>query len=220
MAFAWTQYPHLPFFCDCPSGYVKLWTLYEWFLYPCICANVILTILYFCKNRGKIDRCRWTIIRAMRHSPYNNTRCLNTLHYDTWISSLAYFQTNIMFTINNVNILQAKSLLVRTCKTCTRNSTNTVFHKLSTIQEFQYCQLHFSCAIRNWLSWWSLQSWNVIFLYQLTSYFISHLLTSTGVNKEENYHFIGMKVGSIANLEILWKTRIECFLMNCGENLL
>ena len=31
------------------------------------------------------------------------------------------------------------------------NNFNGVFHKLVTIQEYQYCQLHFSCAIeRNW----------------------------------------------------------------------
>ena len=98
------------------------------------CAHIFMPMWFLqfniSKRNRKIDRCRWTITCAMRHSPYNNTRCLNTLHYDIWNSSLTYFQTDIMFTINNVNILQAKSLLVRTCKMYkrnTHNSTNAVF---------------------------------------------------------------------------------------------
>ena len=43
-----------------------------------------------------------------------------------------------------------------------------VFHKLSTIPEFQYCQLCFSCAIRNKIDEWSLEPWNVILLHYFT----------------------------------------------------
>ena len=44
---------------------------------------------------------------------------------------------------------------------------NRGFHKLSAIQECQYCQLHFSCAIRKKLDQWSLQPWNAILLHWL-----------------------------------------------------
>ena len=43
------------------------------------------------------------------------------------------------------------------------------FRKLPTIQECQYCQLHFSCAIKTDPDQWSLQPWNVIILYPLLS---------------------------------------------------
>ena len=46
-----------------------------------------------------------------------------------------------------------------------------VFHKLSTIQECQYCQLRFSCAMRRELVPWSPQPWNVILLYSVISNF-------------------------------------------------
>ena len=47
---------------------------------------------------------------------------------------------------------------------------NRVFHKLSTIQKCQYCQLCFSCVIRNEQNQWRLQPWNIIYLYSLISY--------------------------------------------------
>ena len=48
---------------------------------------------------------------------------------------------------------------------------NRVFHKPFTIQECQYCQLSFGCAIRKKLDEWSLQPWNVILLCPLISIF-------------------------------------------------
>ena len=48
---------------------------------------------------------------------------------------------------------------------------NRVFHDLSIIQECQYCQLHFSCVIRNEPDQWSQQPCNVILLYSLISNF-------------------------------------------------
>ena len=42
-------------------------------------------------------------------------------------------------------------------------------HRLSTIQECQYCHLCFSCGIRKELDQWSLQPWNVILFYSLIS---------------------------------------------------
>ena len=46
----------------------------------------------------------------------------------------------------------------------------TIFHKLSAIQECQCCHIRFSYAVRNWLSRWSPQSWNVIIFYWLASW--------------------------------------------------
>ena len=51
-------------------------------------------------------------------------------------------------------------------KTSTR-----VFHKLVIIQKYRYCQLCFSCATRNEQDQKSMQLWNVILLYLLTSNF-------------------------------------------------
>ena len=45
------------------------------------------------------------------------------------------------------------------------------FHKPSTIQECQYCQLCLSCAIRNKLNQWRLQPRNIILWHPLISIF-------------------------------------------------
>ena len=87
--------------------------------------------------------------------------------------------------------------------------SNRVFHKLFTIQEWQYCQLCFSCAIRNELpmkyaafhTWSSYTHWHLI----------SHLLTSCDVDKKEIVNVWEHKIGNnanIGNFVHLWKTRI------------
>ena len=65
-----------------------------------------------------------------------------------------------------------------------------VFYKLSTIQQYQHCQLHFSCAIINKLDPRSLQTWNIILFYHWYLNSHSDLLTSNGANKEWNCKYI------------------------------
>ena len=48
---------------------------------------------------------------------------------------------------------------------------NRVFHKLSIMQEWQYCHLDFSCAIRKELVQWSLKPSNIMLLHPLMSNF-------------------------------------------------
>ena len=66
------------------------------------------------------------------------------------------------------------------------SSFKRVFHELSTIQECQYCQLHFICTIINELHQRNLylQHWDILILYLLI--FRSHVLTSCDANKERN----------------------------------
>ena len=83
----------------------------------------------------------------------------------------------------------------------------TVFLKRSAIQECQCCQLGFSCAIKNELDQWSLQSWNVIFVYELLSNFTFTNNQMVLINKETT-NIWDYKVGNngnIANFVCLWK---------------
>ena len=47
--------------------------------------------------------------------------------------------------------------------------TSKVFHIFCAVQECQYSQLLFSCAIRNEQDQWNLESWKIICLYPLIS---------------------------------------------------
>ena len=65
-----------------------------------------------------------------------------------------------------LHILRSRSISLSALKAYNRG-----FNKLSTIQECQYCQLCFSCAIWNELDQWSLQPYNIILFFLLIYHF-------------------------------------------------
>ena len=79
-----------------------------------------------------------------------------------------------------------QQLLDHRCQIFIKKSI-TVFHNLSTIQERQYCQLHFSCAFKNEQEFCSLE----------TSYahdLFSHLLIRCDANKKENSEYMEIQI--------------------------
>ena len=84
-----------------------------------------------------------------------------------------------------------------------------VFHKLSTIQEYQL--LSFSCTIRKELDQWSLQHWNVILIHPHIFNFIFNNIIFCKL-KKETVNMWEYKVGNnanIANFVCLWETRLR-----------
>ena len=97
---------------------------------------------------------------------------------------------------------------IETSSTCgPRLDGNRVFHKLSAIQEFQYCQLSFNCTIKNELDQWSKQPHKESFY--INWHLISRLLISHGANKDGNCEYFVVQSWPICcQCLYLWKTRI------------
>ena len=85
-----------------------------------------------------------------------------------------------------------------------------VFRKLSAIPECQYCQLYFSCAIRNEQDQWSLQTRNINLLYPLTSNFtFTNIIWSKQWRKLQIY--FNTKLAIMPILEFLWVCeKLDC----------
>ena len=97
---------------------------------------------------------------------------------------------------------------IETSSTCgPRLDGNRVFHKLSAIQEFQYCQLSLNCTIKNELDQWSKQPHKEPFY--INWHLISRLLISHGANKDGNCEYFVVQSWTICcQCLYLWKTRI------------
>ena len=83
------------------------------------------------------------------------------------------------------------------------------FHKAFIVQEWQYCQFRFICAVGKEQDLWCLQSWNILLLPQLLSNFT---FTNTIWYKKKRKNIWEYKVGNSANIVNyvrLWKPRLQ-----------